>query len=106
MPTREKIKTDRQLALYSIAIRELFGVEKVLLTWHYLAHNTKICSRRTNEELEQLKKDIIELINQIESTNEFPSQKSVLCSWCEFKSMCPQFGGVINERQKDLDIMS
>ncbi len=92
IPTKDKIENDRQLALYSIAIKELFGKEKeVLLIWHYLAHNQKITSRRTNEQLEKLKQDIINLINEIESTTEFPSNKSILCDWCEYKSICPEF---------------
>jgi putative RecB family exonuclease len=104
LPKREKVETDRQLALYSIAIKEIYGEHyNVLLTWHYLAHNVKICSRRTAEQLEQLKKDIINLIDKIEVTTEFPAKKSVLCGWCEFKSMCPHFGGVVGERQKGLN---
>jgi putative RecB family exonuclease len=92
IPTKDKIEDDRQLALYSIAIKELFGQDKeVLLIWHYLAHNQKITSRRTNEQLEELKQDIINLINEIESTTEFPSNKSILCDWCEYKSICPEF---------------
>jgi putative RecB family exonuclease len=103
LPTEDKIATDRQLALYSIAIKEIFGENNnVLLTWHFLAHNIKICSRRTSEELEKLKKEIINLIDKIESTNYFPVQKSALCGWCEFKSMCPHFGGVVAERQHTL----
>ena len=103
LPTQEKINKDRQLALYSIAIKELFGYEKnICLIWHYLAHNQKIYSKRTNEELEQLKKDIIKLIEKIESTKEFHSNKTILCGWCEYKSMCPQFGGKPPEIQNKL----
>jgi len=92
LPTKEKIENDRQLALYSIAIKELFGQDKnVLLIWHYLAHNQKIISQRTNEQLEELKQQIIELIDKIESTTEFPPNKTILCNWCEYKSICPLF---------------
>ena len=59
----------------------------------------KICSRRTDEQLENLKKDIINLIDKIKATTEFLSKKSVLCGWCEFKSMCPKFGGKIEEQR-------
>ena len=106
LPTQEKVDSDRQLALYSIAVKELFGGEKdVLLVWHYLAHNMKICSRRTQEELEQLRKDTLELIKQIESATDFYPNESVLCGWCEYKSMCPKFGGVPRERQKNLGVL-
>ena len=104
LPSREKFEEDRQLALYSIGIKDLFGYDKdVHLIWHYLAHNTKIVSKRTNEQLQKLKEDIIELIKKIEATNEFPAKKSVLCDWCEFKGMCPYFGGRLNERQGKLE---
>jgi len=94
MPSKEKINEDRQLAIYSIAIKELFGYDKdVCLIWHYLAHNQKICIRKANSELSKLKKDIIELIDSIESSKEFPAKKSALCSWCEYKNVCPEFGG-------------
>ncbi|MEJ2267603.1 MAG: PD-(D/E)XK nuclease family protein, partial [Nanoarchaeota archaeon] len=79
-------------ALYSIAIKELFGQDKnVLLIWHYLAHNMKIISQRTNKQLEKLKQQIIQLIDKIESTTEFPPNKTILCNWCEYKSICPLF---------------
>ena len=103
LPTREKISSDRQLALYSIAIKEKYGYDKnVVLVWHYLAHDTKIVSQRTNEQLEQLKTKTIALIRRIEATMDFPPVESALCGWCEYKSMCPNFGGVISDDQKKL----
>jgi len=90
LPSQEKIDQDRQLALYSIGVKDLFGQDKeVCLVWHYLAHNTKICSKRTSEQLQQLKKETLELINKIESTEKFPHYISKLCDWCEYKSICP-----------------
>jgi len=89
IPMQEQIENDRQLALYSIAVKELFGEDKdVLLIWHYLAHNKRIQSKRTNEQLKQLKKETLELIKKIESTTEFPPKVSTLCNWCEYKLMC------------------
>jgi len=102
LPTQNKVDNDRQLALYSIAIKELFGHDKeVVLIWHYLAHNKRIESRRTNEQLQQLKKDILTLIDEIESTETFPHNKSILCNWCEFKPSCEAWK---KEEQKPLDI--
>ena len=90
LPQKEKVDNDRQLALYAIAVKEIFGKEKeVRLIWHYLAHNKKIISKRTNEQLQQLKKDTLDLIKKIESSTEFPYVKSPLCDWCEYKNICP-----------------
>ncbi len=90
LPNQAKFDQDRQLALYGIAIKQLYGQDKnLLLVWHYLNHNKKIISKRTDEQLNQLKHDIINLIKQIESTKDFPLNKSPLCGWCEYKSSCP-----------------
>ena len=76
--------------LYSIAIKEIFGYDKdVILVWHYLAHNKKIYSITTNNQLERLKVETINTIKRIELEKEFPHNKSRLCSWCEYKSLCP-----------------
>jgi len=89
LPTREAIENDRQLGLYSAAIKELFGKEEeILLTWHYLAHNIKIYSKRTNDQLSQLKNETLELIKKIEATTEFRANKGSHCNWCEYKSIC------------------
>ena len=90
LPLPEKVDNDRQLALYSIAIKEKYGQDKeVVLIWHYLAFNRKIQSRRTNKQLKKLKEDTFKLIKKIESTTEFNPNKSTLCNWCEYKSACP-----------------
>lgn len=92
LPLREKIQEDRQLALYSLAVKNEFGYEKkVHLFWHYLAFNKTIYAVKTNEELEKLKKEVGELIDKIEDTKEFPANKSVLCNWCEYRNVCSKF---------------
>lgn len=88
--SQEELDKDRQLALYSLAIRDSFeNVEDVHLIWHFLDHDKQITSKRTLEQLEELKKDIIQLINKIESTQEFDPNPSVLCNWCEYRTYCP-----------------
>lgn len=100
-PPRESFgETDRQLALYAIAIKKSFGQDKpVILVWHFLAHNKKLISKRTNEQLENLKKETLDLINEIESTSSFPPNKSILCNWCQYKDICPAW----NNNQKNVD---
>jgi putative RecB family exonuclease len=90
LPSQQKMDEDRQLALYSIAIKELYGQDKeISLVWHYLAHDTKIVSKRTNEQLNKLKEETKALIKKIEETKDFPFKPMILCNWCEFKEMCP-----------------
>ncbi|HTY44250.1 MAG TPA: PD-(D/E)XK nuclease family protein, partial [Patescibacteria group bacterium] len=82
-PSQEKIENDRQLSLYSMAVKELFGKDKeVLLIWHYLSYKRRIVSRRNNEQLEDMKRQIIKVIDKIESSKDFPPHISRLCDWC------------------------
>lgn len=90
--SKEKIESNRQLALYSLAIKESFGKDKnVCMVWHFLAHDMKVCLRKTNEELEEIRKDVIRLIDEIEQTKKFPPTKSRLCDWCDYKNICEAF---------------
>ncbi len=92
LPLQEYMDKDRQLALYAIAVKEGYSdAEKIKLIWHYLAFDKDIISERSDEKLEQLKQDTIELIKEIESCQEFPSTVSPLCDWCEYKSICPEW---------------
>jgi len=94
LPSREKISNDKQLALYSFAIKKMFGENKgVLLVWHYLAHNLKISLKKTNDEIYKLKEETIDLIKKIKSTKNFSPCVSRFCNWCEYKKICPAFGG-------------
>jgi len=89
LKSQEELDKDRQLALYSIGVREMFeNVTDVVLIWHFLAFNKKMSSKRTPEQLENLKQEIIQLINKVESATDFPACPSVLCKWCEFRKYC------------------
>ncbi|GAG81123.1 unnamed protein product, partial [marine sediment metagenome] len=63
---------DRQLALYQIGVQSMWNdVGSVELVWHYVTFDKEIRSKRTEEELDELKKDTIDLIKKIEATREF-----------------------------------
>ena len=80
---------DRQLALYSLGIKNsLENVNNILLVWHFLDINKKMTSKRTDEQLEKLKQELIELIKKIESTTDFQANPGTLCNWCEFRKYC------------------
>lgn len=103
---KNKVESSRQLALYSLAIKEMFGKEKnICMTWHFLAHDMKVCVRKTNEELENVRKEIIEIINNIEKTKDFPPTKSQLCYWCEYIDICPAWNKTYKrEKQEELKL--
>jgi CRISPR/Cas system-associated exonuclease Cas4 (RecB family) len=104
LPKKEDLEKNRQLAIYSLAIKKEYGTDtKISLNWHYLAHNERITIRKTEQQLESLKKEIIDLINEIENTKYFPPTISRLCDWCEYKNICEAWKDKSN-RQKTLGI--
>lgn len=92
LPLNDYIRSDRQLALYMIGVKNSYpDVKDVRLIWHFLAFDKEVDSTRSDEELESLKKDTIKLIDKIESEERFEASPSVVCDWCEFRSVCCQW---------------
>ena len=93
LPMQDYFDQDRQLALYSIAVYNDFkDCDDVNLCWHYLAFDKDLFSKRTEEQLEKLKKDMIALIQKIEKAekeNNFPTNETKLCNWCQYVEICP-----------------
>jgi putative RecB family exonuclease len=103
MPFQEQVDSDRQLALYTIAIKEGFkDADKVKLVWHYLAFNRDMISERTDKQLEELKKETVKLIEKIEDTKEFNPVVSKLCNYCEFREICPKWSHLAKLENKDV----
>ena len=92
MKDQEEADEDRQLALYSVWVKDKFkDAKSVKLIWHMLAFNKDAVSERTDEQLERLQNDVIERIKEIENATEFPTNVTALCDYCGFKSECPSF---------------
>lgn len=92
LPAQDKVDSDRQLALYSLWVFERYkDAKKVILVWHYLAFDKELRSERTDEQLEELKKQTVQAMREIESATEFPAKQGPLCDWCVYRKQCPKF---------------
>jgi len=91
LPSRSELRSDRQLALYSIGAQKEWGDgNPVRSIWHFLAFNEEITIELTEEELKEARRSTLELIHEIESETEFPTTyKFALCAWCEYEDICP-----------------
>jgi len=90
VPSQKMVDQDRQLALYQIGLTRQYGEDQTFrLVWHYVAKNKTRISTRTPDDLEKLRESTIAIIDEIQSTTEFPAKKIALCPWCEYKSRCP-----------------
>jgi len=83
------LQKDWQLALYAIGLRKRYPyVRNIKLIWHFLKFDKEIDSTWADEELEELKHNIIQLIGKIEGDEKFSANSSRLCNWCRFRFIC------------------
>ena len=91
LPTQEDVTSDRQLAFYQMGVEGKWpGIQKVSLIWHYLAFDAEIRSSRTPEQLQQVRREALELIRKIETDRYFLPKEGPLCDWCNYQRYCPK----------------
>jgi len=66
------------------------GIQKVSLIWHYLAFNAEIRSSRTTEQLQQVRREALELIRKIETDRYFLPKRVHSGDWCNYQRYCPK----------------
>ena len=104
MKDQEEADADRQLALYSIWVKDKFkDAKSVKLVWHMLAFNKDAVSERTDEQLEKLQQDVCDKIKEIESATEFPRNQTGLCNYCVYKGICPSFKHELELEEKTIE---
>lgn len=103
MKDQEEADSDRQLAMYSIWVKDKFkDAKKVILLWHMLAFDKEATSERTDEQLQKLHDEVVERIKEIESCTEYPTNVTALCDYCVYKSMCPSFKHEVELKEKSV----
>lgn len=102
MKDQEEADEDRQLAMYSIWVKDKFkDCKSVKLVWHMLAFNKEVISERTDEQLKKLQDEVIETIKKIENAKNFPTNVTALCDYCGFRNICPSFKHSVELEKKE-----
>ncbi len=101
VPTEEEFKKDLQMNIYAIACFEKYKLFPKKISEIYLQHNYKISATLTQEDLTNTKNNIIEIVEKIYSDKEFKPQKSNLCPYCDFLTVCPEMGMGVKVVQKE-----
>lgn len=91
MPDEKKLKKDMQLAIYAMAASD-YGlyrkpIEKISLSFYYLAHREKITLSRTEEDIQDVKMKVREVADKIRQ-GDFPARTGPWCDYCDFKMIC------------------
>jgi putative RecB family exonuclease len=107
VPSQKQLDEDRQLALYQIGVSERYGHhEPIRLVWHYVLSGKVRTSTRTPEQLQDLRRDTIQVIDRITSETQYKPKKNSLCNWCEYKSICPLFTGGDDAEQRAIELVA
>jgi putative RecB family exonuclease len=102
VPSQDKLDTDRQLALYQLGLQKEYGPDQPMrLVWHYVARGITRSSERTSEQLDELRRQTIDAIDEIQLERAYEPKKSRLCDWCEYRSICPLFQQAEASRSDD-----
>jgi len=103
MKGQDEADADRQLAMYSVWVKDKFpDARKIVLKWHMLAFDKEITSERSPQQLEGLVGETVERIQRLKSCTEFKPYTSALCSYCVYQSQCPQFSHEATLREKSV----
>ena len=87
--TQRDADSDKQLALYEIGVRQMFpDAREVVLHWYMLPHKNVVDSTRSPAELDRLERNVLALIERIESATGFPPVETPLCGWCDYQREC------------------
>ena len=94
-PSQAKMEKDRQLALYQIGVKALVGEVKITLMWHYLMSGVDFSVNKNEEQLEEIKKDTLLAIDEVQSAKEFPKKPGPLCNYCEYLNHIDASGSLL-----------
>ncbi|MFB7723837.1 MULTISPECIES: RecB family exonuclease [unclassified Nocardia] len=85
-----------QLKFYALVLMRTLGAAPAELRLMYLADEQTLSYEPDAEELLRFERIVSALWQAIESaskTGDFPPSRSWLCQYCDFKPLCPEFGG-------------
>jgi DNA helicase-2/ATP-dependent DNA helicase PcrA len=94
IPSQKDVDKDLQLSVYALAVSEMYKVkpENIKLSLYYLDTQEKITTIRTEEELQEIRNQILEIRDEIENSD-FKCNNSYFCQkGCEFKMFCKSEG--------------
>jgi putative RecB family exonuclease len=93
LPKQDYMDEDRQLALYSLWVKENFkDAQSIKLVWHYLSFDRELRSERTAKQLEDIREETLNAVKKVISAKEFPANVSNICDgWCGYRSICPKW---------------
>lgn len=90
--SRADVARSLQLAIYTLAARELWGREPEWVALDFVVPGLRVTVDRAEIDVDGALRRIREVAAKVRA-EAFPASPSPLCNWCDFRSMCPAFEG-------------
>ncbi len=106
LPAQETVDANMQLAIYQLALEKKWphiDPEHVTLALYFMKAGEKLVTRRTRQDLDNTRGQILDTIHSIENrieTKEFPAKPNALCDWCGYKPICPAWRHLYRAQDK------
>jgi len=88
---QKKIDQSLQMTVYALAATDkgIYGKkpEEIVLTFYFLDTGEKKSTKRTADQLEQAKKELVDKAKEVEESG-FEPKPSNMCEFCDFKLLC------------------
>jgi DNA helicase II / ATP-dependent DNA helicase PcrA len=81
-------RKDLQLSLYALAAQEIFELNPLRLTFHYLQNNQIQVTTRDAKRLDEAQKIVLEAAEDIRA-GEFTAKPGFVCRSCAYRPICP-----------------
>jgi DNA helicase II / ATP-dependent DNA helicase PcrA len=87
-PSRE-LESDVQLAIYRLAAREAWHLEGAAGSYWYVLADEKVAVGGSTDDLERVESVVLEVGEGILGQDFEPRPSPEICSWCDFRLICP-----------------
>jgi DNA helicase-2/ATP-dependent DNA helicase PcrA len=85
----EELDDDLQLALYRLAAREAWGIEASTGSYYYVLDGDKVAAPTKPDDAERVERTVLQVGEGILSQDFEPRPSPTVCSWCDYRLICP-----------------
>ncbi len=86
--SEKKAQESLQFSIYALAAKEFFKWNLKEMLFYNLMDQSILKTTRTEEDITKTRQEIVGIADRIQR-QEFPAKPGLQCSWCEFRTICP-----------------
>lgn len=87
--SKRELESDVQLAIYRLAARESWRLDGAAGSYWYVLADEKVAVGSSPDDLERVEGTVVEVGEGILGQDFEPRPSPVICSWCDFRLICP-----------------